>query len=260
MIFTRLLIIILIFYSNLAIAQEKETLRFCQGNMPPYVFKNQQTSQTEGIWPTVLEKVFLSNKNVEVKSFVMPWKRCQIEVLKGNYDGVFMLTATTNRQRDFILLPSVHNLLIPYYYSIRKYPNGLEWHQYKDLKNKMMALIRGYEYREDFMQAWKKGDIEAQYGPDIETNLLKLSRGRVDLAWDSERVVKYYLRKLELTDEIKQSTGKHYVHNAAQHIALSKKGNAIKYQDFISKALIRMKDSGELDSIINQDYSHVAAQ
>lgn len=255
MILARFLIILLACFSAELMAQKKETLRFCQGNMPPYVFKNQLTLQTEGIWPTVLEKIFSKQKNVEIQSFVLPWKRCQIEVLKGSYDGVFMFTATESRKRDYILLPSIHNLLIPYYYSTKKYPNGLEWHQYKDLKNKTMALIRGYEYRDDFMQAWKKGDIEAQYGPDIETNLLKLAKGRVDLAWDSERVVKYYLRKLNLANEIKQSTGNHYVHNAEQHFALSKKGKATKYQDFISKALIKMRDSGELADIINQDYS-----
>lgn len=249
----RLFLLFILINNYMAIGAE--TLSFCQGEMPPYIFSSQGSDQAKGIWPNVMQTVFEDNENIQVESIVLPWKRCQIEVLKGNYDGAFMFTHTEERQRNYILLPSIHTLRIPYYYSKKHYPKGFSWDDYSDLGNKIIGLQRGNNYYQDFHQAWQTYQFSAQYALNIEANLLKLVRGRIDLAWDSDRVVQFYLKKLNLENEIIQATGLHTVHEAKQYIGLSKKGKAIKYKNFIVDRLNKMKESGKLDEIINADYS-----
>ncbi len=239
--------------------QAIETLRFCQGPMPPYVLPTDDSELATGIWPSVLFKVFEDNKNVRIKSFILPWKRCQKEVLKGNYDGFYMVTYSEQRNDNYILLPSIHTLRIPYYYSTKKHPKGFNWDSYDDLENKIIGLQRGYNYYQNFHKAWQENKFSALYGADIQTNLLMLSKGRIDLAWDSQRVVSYYLKRLKLTSEIKQASGKHTIYESPQHIGLSKTGKAAKYESLIIEKLKIMKVSGELDRIINLDYSYKIA-
>ncbi len=71
-----------------------EILKFCQGNMPPYSFPSTDSEEAEGIWPTVLRTVFKENINIQINAVILPWKRCQMEVLHGQSDGFFMATYT----------------------------------------------------------------------------------------------------------------------------------------------------------------------
>jgi len=235
--------------------QAKQTLRFCQGEMPPYIFKQQGEKPVTGIWPTVFQEVFKHRADITIESVVLPWKRCQKEVLYGKSDGFYMATKTPKRANDYLLLPSFHTLRIPYYYSTKAYPQGFIWDSYNDLKNKTVGILRGYTYFADFHEAWDNKQLNAEYGDDIEINLKKLLNGRLDLVWDCERIVNYHLQKIGITNTIKESTGKHHIHEVGQHIGLSKTGKAIKYSDFIIKRLNEMQTSGELARIVNQDYS-----
>ncbi len=144
---------------------------------------------------------------------------------------------------------------VPYYYSSNHYPKGLSWNNYAELNGKTIGVLRGYTYPQNFHKAWSAKKLNAEYGSDIKTNLMKLTSGRIDLAWDSERTVQYYLNKLDLTQLVKKSAGDHQVPQAEQHIGLSKKGKAMKYDRFISKRLAQMKKSGELAKIIEKNYS-----
>lgn len=238
-------------------AKAIETLKFCQGQMPPYVFSQQDTGSADGIWPTVFDRIFKEHENVSVKSFVLPWKRCQLEVIKGTFDGLFMATWNAEREQTYSLLPSFHTLRIPYYYSKKHYPNGFTWDSYAELENITLGLQRGYNYYQEFHDAWNSGQLNARYASNIRANLQMLSKGRIDLAWDSERVVTFYLRRLGLEGEITQATGQHRVYEAAQHIGLSKSGKALKYKQYIITRLISMQKSGELAQIINADYSQL---
>lgn len=115
----------------------------------------------------------------------MPWARALMMVAEGQADGVVAIWSTEDRRQRIAFSESylVNELALFYVANVERVPAIIE-----ELAGKTVGIGRGYDYSDDFLSAryFKKEAANSTL-----SNLLKLSRRRVDLVLEDPRIVSF---------------------------------------------------------------------
>ena len=158
---------------------------------PPYVFL--QDGQLRGVDYEVSQHI-LQDLGYQPDWRVMPWKRAQHDVLAGQADAILDITVNAERQNKyhFPTEPLSNSESVLFYRTSDPFP----YSTLDDLRGLRIGVSAGYSYGNPaFNQA---EHLTREPCPSIESCLLMLQRGRVDMTVINRQVGLYTLSLLGL--------------------------------------------------------------
>ena len=124
---------------------------------PPFMY--QQDNQPMGLYPLIVQAVF-ARLGEPLSIQAMPWKRALLRGAAGEV-GIAGIYQNAERLQVFdYSAPIFEERLLLYVH--REKP--LQFRGIEDLHGKRIGVIRGWSYTEEFDQAARTGQIDAQEG------------------------------------------------------------------------------------------------
>ncbi len=135
-----------------------EQLHFVEeANWPPFTFQKFGKAES-GLSLDIMQAVF-SQLGIAVDISLYPQRRVLLNVQKGYFDGVTMISKSAERARYLAFSDPVIGKLGRRYYREDRLP-AIEWNSYADLRGLTIGVTRGHNYGEDFEKARMSGDFE----------------------------------------------------------------------------------------------------
>ena len=181
-----------------------EVIQICEdiAEWPPYHYKKREngkvTTEVVGYGIDVLKKV-LGSKGIKYDIRFKPWKRC-LEEVKAGKKSHMILSATYNKERDeaYYLIPW-YTTSVQYFYSKKKFPDGLTIKDVKEFDKYNLCGIRGYNYAYAGIEDWKKKIRLTFKNYDNLTKAL-LQKNNCDIFFEQREIISGFA-----------STGKDYI-------------------------------------------------
>lgn len=119
-----------------------------ENEWPPYIFfertAGRKGDKLIGFSIDVIDEI-LSRQQIHYTVTMLPWARCMFEVNNGNkYQMVLDFTTSPERETNYWISQAYYTTNTYYYYSRKKYPQGLSIKAMVDLKKYRICGIHGY--------------------------------------------------------------------------------------------------------------------
>ncbi len=179
--------------SNQIINKEHSVLRVAGELFPPYLFL--ENGEVKGI-DVDIAKIIFSRLGVEIKIEVLPWKRLWSNMETGLLDVSFA-TSIKEKRKPYVYYPKNHVWDSSYHFltyseNFKKY-GSMDYKIAKE-KNLIIGIIAGNSYHQSFWDIFPSGHPSLEQASNIERNLIKLSKKRIDL-YIIDRTVGLYTAK-----------------------------------------------------------------
>ncbi|MCG9695404.1 transporter substrate-binding domain-containing protein [Shewanella sp. Isolate11] len=154
--FKLLIICLILFISPQLTAADStvktQTLHFCKGNSdyPPYNYfqNNPNHAQQNMGYDIDLLKMTFEGTPYNFQVHALPWKRCLLEVKKGNIDALMSASSNEQRRQDFDFSEPYYYLTPAIFYLKSDYPNGLPTRDINELKGHgSICGIQSFNYK-----------------------------------------------------------------------------------------------------------------
>ncbi len=159
-------------------AQSQQTVvRLGIDEWSPYFSKN---FKHDGVGARIVTEAF-ATQGVRVEFVYRPWTRCMEEAHQGKLNGTPGWARTAVReQKFFISEPIFYNTVVIFHRKDRPF----DWDDLQDLSDKTISGAANFVYSQAVTDAEQTGIITINRAPDEKSNLLKVLKGRVDLAFN----------------------------------------------------------------------------
>lgn len=189
MINKRYFIVILLFLPmSLPASSQEASLPLATGEWKPYI---NGSHDDPGIFIEILDEVF-KKMNVKPVYELYPWKRAEYTAQKGIAFAAFPYIKTEERVKIFDFSDPVIFSTGKFFYKKSRFPEGLTFNRFEDLRPYYISGVRGYWYEKDFQAA----GLKTEYVQTDEIGFRKLDAERVDLVPTDELVGWMMIRKL----------------------------------------------------------------
>ncbi|KIA79957.1 hypothetical protein QR66_13150 [Chromobacterium piscinae] len=245
----------ILYLGNLAQAQPglPNSLKICEGEeeWPPFVYFKRIDGKKNGKevagYSIDYIKNLLAKNGIASIIDMIPWKRCQKEVVDGNYDMLLNATKSEERDRLYWVSDAYYKLTgIAFYSTTRPVP---KLRKLEDLRNYRICGIRGYTY-ENYGLSTNQVDSGSA---NISMAMNKILNNRCDLFLNNlEIIIGSHILGLEdyLHDQrfgYIRITGKQ---DSSFHMLISRKPSyAEKLKILINQGIIDMEKSGETEKL-----------
>jgi polar amino acid transport system substrate-binding protein len=239
------LLFCLSFFSLSAMAEEK-TLTiaadvWCPINCDP-------TGTEQGIGIDLAREIF-APLGYKVAYVTMPWARALQEAREGKVDAV---VGANHSDDPSLIFPKTPLSATNDNLYARK-DDHFPFTDISSLREKRIGIIRDYGYGERVkaliaQQASLPGGLQIVSGDDaLEQNIKKLLAGRIDIAVESGIIMSYKLKKMGLTDKIRQVGGwaEDYTYIAFSPALASSENRAWQFDI----GMARLRASGEINGL-----------
>lgn len=181
-----------------ASAVENFSISICDdaNEWPPYTYfervEGNKSSKVVGFSIDVLDEIFARHQ-IRYTITMLPWARCLLEVKKGkHYQMVLDITAGPEREAMFWLSRPVYFTNTYYFYSRKKFPQGLNILAMADLKAYRVCGIHGYSVNyTGFRDFFKPGEVD-QGTKDYKALIAKLHAQHCDLFLEQFQAMQGY--------------------------------------------------------------------
>jgi ABC-type amino acid transport substrate-binding protein len=232
-------------------AQNKK-IRLATLNWEPYVGKKMKNL---GFTSEIIQKSF-EKMGYSVSFEFYPWARGMVMTERGNIHGIYPAYYSDERDKKFIISDSYGSGELGFYkrrgsnISFSANPAKEPEKVLQSLKQYRIGIVRSYAYTKEFDAAdYLKKDVVV----DDATNLKKLFKGRIQLAFIDKYVARYIMHRKypHYMDELE------FMYPAMEvkklYICFSRKIAGIKKiaKDF-NAGLQQLRASGELENIMDR--------
>lgn len=184
--------------SPIASAADNLSVSICDdaNEWPPYTYFERvggnKSSKVVGFSVDVLDEIFARHQ-IRYTITMLPWARCLLEVKKGNhYQMVLDITAAPEREAMFWFSRPVYFTNTYYFYSRKKFPQGLSILAMADLKAYRVCGIHGYNVNyTGFKDFFKPGEVD-QGTKDYKALIAKLHAQHCDLFLEQYQAMQGY--------------------------------------------------------------------
>ncbi len=216
-----------------------ELFKVVSDTYPPYEYQNE--NKIVGMDVEILQKA-AQLAEIEIDIEFYPWKRAMVMAKAGKADGIFSLAHSKEREMFFYFPAPPLSIGKKRIFSNNNFAGDIA--KPEDLKGHTVGVVRGNTYGEQFD---KNNNFKRDQSKNQEQLLLKLEKGRYDLAVENEIVAAYIIKK----NNIKGLRPLTYVAAEAKYyLGVSKKSKRAKeLLTKISTALAHMKETGALETI-----------
>lgn len=235
------------------VSQAEQLIQFAESPWPPFVVAEaNNTTGAEGSAVDLVKRIFSRIDGVEAEFEMLPWKRVLSELKNGNKDAISFLQYTAERAEFLDFTDPVYSSVSVFYYSKKKYPNGIQWRTLEDLSGYRIGVVSDYASTSRLNRAIASGidlDVQKVVGSDHQLFQM-LEKRRIDL----------FVANIDVGNEIIQKNGwqkeiglvKQPIQSVEFHLAFSKKQNHHKLIDRINLILAQLKSE---DLILLHNYS-----
>ncbi len=163
---------------------------------PPYSYE-ENNGDAVGIFPEVIkEAANIIGIKVEFEKY--PWKRMIQCAKNGKVDAIMPLFKTEERKKYLFYPTNSIAIVESYFFTLKgrgiKYSGNLQ-----SLRHLKIGVIGGYSYGKEFDNAkYLTKDISSCEEKMVE----KLTKGRIDVGFASDLIVKFHAKKLNVLDKI----------------------------------------------------------
>ena len=223
--------------------EEQQSIRIAIHTEPPYA--ESVNGQYVGAHIDILN--LITNKlNKRIIYIPCPVARCLILLEEGKADMIIGLRKTSKREQYLAYLPQPYNIQkFPLRFYLRT-DSRLRIHDYEDLKNLNVGIIRGATYFEVFDNdiSFKKTSVN-NYGQLIKMLLKK----RIDTFLEREESVKPWVDRVIYRNNLKFAKYQ-YNKSVKSYIALSRKSPILFECSDIAKIQAELLASGAIERIM----------
>ncbi|MEG3618659.1 transporter substrate-binding domain-containing protein [Magnetovibrio sp. PR-2] len=220
-----------------------EHFRFVSGQIPPFAIGSEDTLHA-GIAIDIIQAVFQDmGHTVEIE--VYPWPRALKNVQTGQYDGIFPLFKTPEREK-FLTYPDQPLVSMGLAFFTQK-NSSLQDITLDDAFDYSIVKVRRASMGEKFATAAKGFEENITEVNNTQTALKMLTRGRVDLFSSVTDIAMFNAKELGMDSQIK-SAGPIF-DTLLAYLAFSKSsGKSINLNAF-NWTMIKLKQNGTLHDI-----------
>ena len=208
-----------------------------------------QDRHTPGYGVEIAKQVF-EEAGHTFKYLNVPWTRAVKNTRIGKYNAI--IGAYKEEAPDFVFPEEEFGVSRYAFYAKR----GSLWTYagIESLQSEKIGLIKGYSYGEELNAYFDKNAQRVQYafGDDpLFQNIKKLLAGRFDILIAGENVMIYKIKEMGVVGEV-INVGVTDVRGNL-YIAFSPTNKkSVKYAEIFSKGIRNLKESGELDQILDR--------
>lgn len=240
----KLLILCILLLSNV---YSKETVYLVEDPWKPYTIGELSQKPDSGMAVEAVKYIFQNKYNLQMK--LLPWKRAIILAKNGLADGLMLTLETKKRKKYFLFSDTIFTDDILLFQ--QKNHKNISFNTFDDLKGLKIGVINGAAYSTDFQKAVKTLQLNVEPVSKISINIDKLLINKLDLIIISKKVAtSIFKEKSDLKNRLK-ALDKPLVSKEFK-IAISKKSFLVNDIDFINNKIKELKQSGELNKIIQK--------
>jgi len=188
-----LILFISLLFTITAYASDKH-IKLATLDWEPYVG---QKMKNYGFTSEIIQKAF-AKKGYTVEFIFYPWARGMAMTEQGKVHGIYPAYYSDERNKKFIVSDSFGSGGLGFYkrresnISFVADPVKEPEKVFQSLKQYRFGIVRGYAYTKEFDAA---DDLIKDIVNDDETNLKKLNKGRIDLAFIDKYVARYIMHR-----------------------------------------------------------------
>ncbi len=223
-----------------------DTYRLVTFEYPPYEYT--ENGEVKGMAVDIVRAAF-KGMNHEVTIEVYPWPRAQMLFERGEVDGIFTFFQNDERQAFTLYSKEVVVNQTISLWVLKKSPiefNG----DLTRLQPYRFGITPKTSYGERFDTAIRYELLRTEPAASIESNILKLLKGRIDI-WVSNRDgALHELKRLGLSHLVREL--KHPIQVVPAYVGFSKLRKHTALRDRFDEAVAALKQSGAFDAIVRQ--------
>lgn len=241
----------LVFGLSISLKALSEPLNIVGNSWPPYVEKS---LETKGLAMEIVA-TSLQYKGYQPRINIETWSRVLEGVEIGVYDVVAAIWKTPERENKLLFS---NPYLVNQIKFIKMKNTEAKYQSFDDLTGYLIGVVKDYAYDEAFLKSQILIKIPQNH---IVQNLLKLTKGEIDLTLGDERALRYeinqymrgYAPQLEFLNKP--------LSQRSLHIAVSKQNpNAKKIVADFNQAIAKMTKDGSLDAIVKKYDQNLGAK
>ena len=241
-----LLYLVLIACPSLLAAEQLKVV-FATGEWPPY--SSEHLPQYGGA--VALVSAVCRAAGIEPIFRFYPWKRAELQVLKGEVFAAFPYAISGERKVDFDFSDTLfHGLnVLVYHQGNQRLANGFNYAKPDDLQGYRIGGISGSFLKNELKQA----GVEYQATTSIDQSVQKLAAGRIDFCIDDKVVLVDAIRRLYPEDMDKFTfVAATFAERKPTAMLVSRSyPDAAEILERLNVALRVIRESGEYDQIID---------
>lgn len=177
---------------------DEKVLMLATDNYIPYSFEENEEVRGIGV---ELVREGLRRLGYTAELSVLPWTRALQMTQDGDVDGIFCAFYSEDRAvyLQYLKEPLAYEAQMLYALP----GNNIAFDgTVASLKPYRIGILQDYYYGEAFEAAVEAGELQVERVTDIPTNIHKLQEGRIDVMVDHRYSMRYYLKRLGVTEEI----------------------------------------------------------
>jgi polar amino acid transport system substrate-binding protein len=140
----------------------------------------------------------MKNLNIPFKIEYFPWARIMYLLETAKITFSWPMVGTAERSEKFNLVGPIRNATNVF--AVPKRSSIKYWSSLNDFKGKIVGVARGYKYSPDFDT---DSTIIREESNDVKTLVVKVANSRVDAIIGDSRTISYFIKKLNLSNEIR---------------------------------------------------------
>jgi len=232
---------------GVAPSQARETVVFDEAD-PPFMFV--ADGKPAGLYPVLVAEA-ARRAGIEVELASMPWKRALAEIDAGKA-GVAGIYRNGERLKKYDFSDSLFDEVVLVYAPVGK---GFAFAGLDSLRGKVVGVIRGWSYGDDFAAAVKSGTIATQEASGDAQNFGELANGRIDAvlsireSGDAAIAAGGWTKRVLALDTP-------FAADSPTFIAFAKSTNKSAVLDSLNRALAAMHADGGYDAIVASAWAH----
>jgi polar amino acid transport system substrate-binding protein len=221
-----------------------ETLTAVGDPWPPFLDPDQPN---QGVATEIAQAAF-ATQGYDVKLSFQPWQRAIDGVRDGEFD---MLLGTWKTPEREAFLQFSEPYAVNEMKFIKRKGDTFQYNGLDSLSGKVVGIVRGYGYGDDFMKA---SNFKREEAATLMPSLLKLASQRIDLTLEDELVARSLMSKEhpELLESVEFVSPP--LSSNALHVSSGLKNP--KHEAIIAafnKGLATIKANGQLDAILKSN-------
>lgn len=220
---------------------QAETFTLATGEYPPYV----SSDDPDANLATEIAAAALEATGHQLQLQIMPWARCEVEVLNNRIIGTFPYSNTPERNKQFMFSQPLYigggvfffnKTLVPDF----KYTNDEALSEYK------LGLVRGYNWNSRFLAVNPNATVHNH----LETALRQLKAGRIEVLPEGEYAGWYTIKKLFPEDYSEIGQCKIVMNSTQSGIMVSRSNpKGIKFLKLFNEGMTIIEKNGTLKAI-----------
>jgi ABC-type amino acid transport substrate-binding protein len=214
---------------------------------PPSIWAETKGSKMQGPIIKVVTETF-AGFGISVESQALPWDRAMHRLRSGKLDAMLVLNRTA--ERDQYIKYSVAYAEIPVSVFVPK-GHSFMFSNLADLIGKTGIVVQGEKFGKKFETFRPKLTLLTVTTTQQLAGML--SKKRADYAISQNYAFLSEAKRLKLTD--KYDVLPHTITSTAIYVGFSKKSQFIKYLHKFNTAIMKMKEKGKFQHIINNAIS-----